>query len=137
MDLLDDIYQFKVNFPQEHSSFLEGKGGVPTVIWREPEPRTFRGIQYGGRELTRKHFGDYDDTIKKLDLTEPMSPSPYYQFSFKSIRIFRTCPRMFYYNVILGLKRNGLTEIIMFPKRPFMLETSSIATWKGTVLVIH
>ena len=108
MDLLDDIYQFEVNFPREQSSFFEGNGSVPTVIWREPEPKMFRGVQYGGEELTRKHFGDYDEAIRKIDLTEPVRSAPYYQFSFKSIRMFRTCPVMFYYSVILGLKGDYL-----------------------------
>ncbi|UCB49500.1 MAG: UvrD-helicase domain-containing protein [Deltaproteobacteria bacterium] len=109
MDLLDDIYQFEVNFPREQSSFFEGKGSVPTVIYREPEPKMFKGVQYGGEELTRKQLGDYDEAVKKIDLTEPIRSAPYYQFSFKSMRMFRTCPVMFYYRVILGLKGNGLT----------------------------
>ncbi|MGD8984628.1 MAG: UvrD-helicase domain-containing protein [Desulfobacteraceae bacterium] len=108
MDLLDDIYQFDVSFPREQSSFFEGKGSVPTVIWKEPEPKMFRGVQYGGKKLTRKQFGDYDEAVKKIDLTEPVRSAPYYQFSFKSIRMFRTCPVMFYYSVILGLRGNGL-----------------------------
>jgi ATP-dependent exoDNAse (exonuclease V) beta subunit len=108
MDLLDDIYQFEVNFPREQSSLFEGNGSVPTVIWREPEPKMFRGAQYGGEELTRKRFGDYSEAIRKIDLTEPVRSAPYYQFSFKSIRIFRTCPVMFYYNVILGLREDYL-----------------------------
>jgi ATP-dependent helicase/nuclease subunit A len=108
MDLLDDIYQFEVNFPRKQSSFFEGNGGVPSVIWREPEPKTFRGVQYGGRELTRKRFGDYDEAIRKIDITEPLRSAPYYQFSFKSIRMFKTCPAMFYYSVILGLKGDYL-----------------------------
>jgi ATP-dependent exoDNAse (exonuclease V) beta subunit len=109
MDLLDDIYQFEVNFPRDQSSFFEGKGSVPTVIYREPEPKMFRGVQYGGEKLTKKQFGDYDEAVKKIDLTEPIRSAPYYQFSFKSMRMFRTCPVMFYYSVILGLKGNGLT----------------------------
>ncbi len=108
MDLIDDIYKFEVNFPREQSSFFEGKGSVPTVIWKEPEPKIFRGVPYGGEKLTRKQFGDYDEAIKKIDLTEPVRSAPYYQFSFKSIRIFRTCPVMFFYSVILGLRGNGL-----------------------------
>ncbi len=122
MDLLDDIYRFEVNFPMEQSSLFEGKGDVPTVIWKEPEPRTFRGVLYDGEKLTRKHFGAYDDTVKKLDLTEPIRSSPYYQFSFKSIRIFRTCPGMFYYRVILGLKGDGLRVPDSLAEVPRMAE---------------
>jgi len=108
MDLLDDIYQFEVNFPRAQSVFLGGHDGGPTVIWKEPEPRVFKGLPYGGEKLTRKEFGDYDDTIKKVDLTEPIRSSPYYQFSFRSIRIYRKCPIMFYYRVVLGLRDHGL-----------------------------
>jgi len=108
MDLMDDLYQFGVNFPREQSRYFEGKGSVPTVIWKEPEPKMFRGVQYGGERLTRTRFGDYDEAVKRIDLTEPIRSAPYYQFSFKSIRMFRTCPVMFYYSVVLGLRGNGL-----------------------------
>jgi ATP-dependent exoDNAse (exonuclease V) beta subunit len=108
MDLLDDIYQFEVNFPWERSGFFKGNASVPTVIWKEPEPKVFKGVQYGGEKLTQRRFGDYDEAIKEIDITEPVRSAPYYQFSFKSIRMFRTCPVMFYYSVILGLKGNDL-----------------------------
>jgi ATP-dependent helicase/nuclease subunit A len=108
MDLLDDIYQFEVNFPREQPSFFEGNTSVPTVIWKEPEPKVFKGVQYGSEKLTQKWFGGYDEAIKKIDLTESIRSAPYHQFSFKSIRMFRTCPVMFYYSVILGLKGNDL-----------------------------
>jgi ATP-dependent helicase/nuclease subunit A len=108
MDLLDDIYKFDANFPREQSSFFKGNASVPTVIWREPEPKMFRGVQYGGEKVTRGQFGDYDEAIRRIDLTEPVTSAPYYQFSFKSIRMFRTCPVMFYYSVILGLKGDDL-----------------------------
>jgi hypothetical protein len=108
MDLMDDIYQFEANFPREQSDCFEGKGHVPTVIWKDPESRLFRGVPYGEEKPTREKFGHYDETVKKIDLTAPVRSAPYYQFSFKSIRMFRTCPIMFYYSVILGLKENGL-----------------------------
>ncbi|MEE9612657.1 MAG: UvrD-helicase domain-containing protein, partial [Desulfatiglandales bacterium] len=109
MDLLDDIYQFKRNFPPDHSTIHKGEEGLPTIIWKEPEPRTFRGFPDGGKKLGREDFGIYDDEIKALDLTGPIDSPPYHQFSFKSIRIFKQCPVMFYYSVILGLKMNGLS----------------------------
>jgi len=108
MDLLDDIYQFEVNFNGEQSGFFEGHDGIPAVIWKEPEPRVFKGVAYGGEKLTRKEFGDYDEKVKKVDLTEPIRPAPYYQFSFRSIRTYRRCPIMFYYRDVLGLRDHGL-----------------------------
>jgi len=104
MDLLDDIYQFSINFSQEKSDIFEGNGGMPTVIWREPESRKFRGVLYGEEKLSQNDFGIYDSKIKEFDLTGPIKAPPYYQFSFKSIRIFMQCPIRFYYSVILGLK---------------------------------
>jgi ATP-dependent helicase/nuclease subunit A len=100
MDLLDDIYDFDVDFPRQ---------SVPTVIWSEPEVRKFRGILYKGERLTQADFGDYDETIKKLDLSESIRTPSYYQFSFNSVRMFRKCPRMFYYHVIMGLREDILT----------------------------
>jgi ATP-dependent exoDNAse (exonuclease V) beta subunit len=108
LDLLDDIYQFNLNFPATRSPIFEGKGGHPVVIWKEPRPRKFRGITYGGEKVKGEDFGSHDDEIEKLDLTEPVRSSPYYQFSFKSMRIFKKCPMLFYYSVILGLEWNEL-----------------------------
>ncbi len=100
MDLLDDIHDFNVGFPRQ---------STPSVIWSEPEVRMFRGILYEGERLTQKDFGDYDETIKKLDLSESIRIPSYYQHSFKSVRMFRKCPRMFYYSVIMGLREDILT----------------------------
>jgi ATP-dependent exoDNAse (exonuclease V) beta subunit len=107
MDLLDDVYGFSLHYPPEKSDIFEGTGGSPTVIWKELESREFKGILYEGRGLTRNDFGIYEQKFKELDLTEAIRTPSYYQLSFKSIHIFKTCPMRFYYNVILGLAMNG------------------------------
>jgi len=125
MDLLDDIYGFSFNFPLEESHVYEGKDGLPSVIWGEPGSRGFTGVPYGGRGLDCSDFGEYDDRIKGMDLSGPIEPPPYFQLSFKSISIFRKCPAMFYYSVILGIKMNGTgltgfvpdTEAVKLPDR--------------------
>ncbi|MFC1820609.1 UvrD-helicase domain-containing protein, partial [Thermodesulfobacteriota bacterium] len=107
LELLDDIYRFNLSFPREQSKIYADKGRVPSIIWSEPESRKFKGVYYDKLRLDSSDFGAYDDRIKKLDLTEPIQTPPYFQFSFKSVRIFKRCPVKFYYSVILGIKMEG------------------------------
>jgi ATP-dependent helicase/nuclease subunit A len=104
MDLLDDIYRFNTRFPPTDSEIHEGDETLPNVIWRDPRPRAFRGVSREEARLSREEFGRYDSKARSLDLTGPITTPPYYQFSFKSIRLFRQCRLRFYYGVILGFK---------------------------------
>ncbi len=117
MDLLDDIYEFDVHFPSQYSNYYEGGEGNPSIRWSDPKPREFQGIPYGSEKSTPRHFCNYDKDVKKLDLSEPIRTPSYYQFSFKSIRIFRKCPKMFYYSVMLGIREDALT-----PSKPMANE---------------
>jgi ATP-dependent helicase/nuclease subunit A len=109
MDLLDDIYEFDTNSSSEYSECFDGREGNPSILWSDPKPRDFQGIPYGSVTSTQRHFCHYSEAVKKLDLSESIRTPSYYQFSFKSLRIFRKCPRMFYYNVMLGIRENTLT----------------------------
>ena len=117
MDLLDDIYEFDVNASSEDSNSFDGREGNLSILWSDPEPRRFRGTPYGCERPTQRHFCNYDEAVKKLDLSESIRTPSYYQFSFKSVRTFRKCPRMFYYNVMLGVKGDSLT-----PSKPMANE---------------
>jgi ATP-dependent exoDNAse (exonuclease V) beta subunit len=116
MDLLDDIYDFDVDSSSE-PNFLEGREGNLSILWSNPEPRKFQGLPYGNERPTQGHLGNYDEAVKKLDLSESIRTPSYCQFSFKSIRIFRKCPRMFYYNVMLGVRGDSLA-----PPKPMAYE---------------
>jgi len=120
LDLLDDIYGFSVNFPPGHSKVYEGKGDIPSVVWREPELKKFKGIYYGREKLDRSDFGIYDERIKKLDLTGPIQSPPYFQLSFKSFHIFKKCPVRLYFNVVLGVKLEGKDFLRLTDDVPIM-----------------
>ncbi|MDB9822785.1 UvrD-helicase domain-containing protein [Deltaproteobacteria bacterium] len=104
LDLLDDIYGFNLNFPPEKSDLYEGNGDLPSIVWSKPETRKFKGVYYGSKRLVREDFGVCDERIEQLDLTSSVQSPPYFQFSFKSFRIFKRCPLRFYYNSVLGIK---------------------------------
>jgi ATP-dependent helicase/nuclease subunit A len=104
LDILDDIYEFYRNFPPEKESYYTEDGESPSVFWRDPGPRSFKGMDYRPDGFLPDNFGQYDDRIRKIDLTDPIITQPYLQISFKSLKIYKECPRKFYYNVILGIR---------------------------------
>ena len=104
LDILDDIYGFYRNFPPENDCCYPEKTGTPAVSWRDPGPRGFKGIDYKDDYFLPGDFGRYDDGIAKMDLSDPIIAPPYFQISFKSLKLFRECPKKFYYNVILGIR---------------------------------
>ena len=107
MEVLDDIYGFTENFPPDVSTVYNGGQMRPGVIWKVSEPREFKGISYDRRNFNRNQFGKYNECIKALDLTAAVKTPPYFQISFKSLRLYLECPVRFYYNIILGLKSNS------------------------------
>ena len=104
LDILDDIFKFNSNFPPERKCFYPDHKGSAMIFWREPEIRGFKGIDYKTDSFLPCHFGQYNDRIRKIDLTDPVIAPSYFQISFKSLKIFKECPAKFYYNVILGLR---------------------------------
>lgn len=104
MDILDDIYGFNLNYPPEDALDYPGNGGSPGVFWRDPKARGFKGIAYKSDMFLPGDFGRYDEEIRKIDLTDPITAPPYFQISFKSLRIYNECPLKFYYSVILGVR---------------------------------
>jgi hypothetical protein len=140
MELLDDIYGFALHYPPAKSDIFEGTDDFPTVVWKELGSREFKGIFYGGKGLTRDDFGTYEEKFKELDLTEAIRSPTYYQLSFKSIHIFKTCPMRFYYNVILGIAMNGaelsgtFTEGTVFEDDDEREDSSSEALFVGNVI---
>ncbi len=70
----------------------------------------FHGIDYAPEKPDRDSFGIYDDDIKKLDMTDPVESTPYFQLSFTSVHIFMKCPVRFYYNSVLKLKEGGYSS---------------------------
>lgn len=108
MELMDDIYGFKGNFRPESGMPYGGEKGFPSIVWKEIEPRKFRGIIYEKNIISNDSFGSMDGRIKGLDLSSPVMVPPYFQLSFKSIDLYLRCPIRFYYNTVLGLKLNGL-----------------------------
>ncbi len=121
MDLLDDIFEFDPDCSNE-SDFFDGREGKPSIVWSDPEPREFQGIPHGSEKPTQDQFSNYDEAVKKLDLSKSIRTPSYYQFSFKSVRIFRKCPRMFYYNVMLGIKGENLVPSTTIPDEVGMLQ---------------
>jgi hypothetical protein len=104
LDILDDIFKFNSNFPPEGKCYYPDHEGSAVIFWREPEMREFKGIDYSSDSFLPCHFGQYDERIRKIDLTDPVIVPSYFQISYKSLKIFKECPRKFYYNVILGLR---------------------------------
>ncbi|MFC1891485.1 UvrD-helicase domain-containing protein [Thermodesulfobacteriota bacterium] len=106
LELLDDIYDFNRNFPYEKSKQYESDGNIPSVFWKDSEPRSFRGIPYKEQKVNNNSFGAYNEKMRNLDLTRAIGSSYYFQLSFKSIRQYNKCPVGFYFSVILGMKGN-------------------------------
>jgi ATP-dependent helicase/nuclease subunit A len=103
MDLLNDQYRFTLSFPPDEAEIFRGHEGLSWVIWRDVEPRPFKGIKYADKRIKRQDLGIYDNRIKEIDLTEPIKSHPYLQISFHALHLFRQCPVLFYFRVILGL----------------------------------
>jgi len=104
LEILDDIYKFNINFPPDKKDYCSEDGESPAVFWREPEPRRFHGMNYKDDSFLPGDFGTYSDRIRERDLTSPIISPSYFRISFKSLSIYKECPRKFYYNVILGLR---------------------------------
>jgi CRISPR/Cas system-associated exonuclease Cas4 (RecB family) len=115
LDILNDIYRFDPEFPAGREVSCAEEGDELSVFWREPEARTFHGITYNDASFSPDKFDQYSDGIAKLDLTGAIVPHPYFQISFKTLSIYKECPRKFYLEVILGIRpadndSNGIME---------------------------
>ena len=117
IELLDDIFCFNLQFSPDKAGFFNGKDDLPAVIWSNPETKAYKGMEHTKGSVGLSDFGTYDNSIKNRDLTKSIKPRPYFQFSFNSIKLFRKCPVMFYYKIVLGLKMrlNESDEVILEP----------------------
>ena len=107
LEILDDIFRFNINFPPGNGGYYPGNKGLPSVLWQEPGPRKFCGMHYKEDVFSPGDLGPYDDRIKKIDLTGPIISPSYFQISFQTLKMYKDCPRKFYYDVILGIKPEG------------------------------
>jgi len=100
--LLSDIY----DLDEDGGENYEGADDKfsPVIKKCTVKVNPFKGIEYNPEKPDQGSFGVYDDKIKKLDLTDPVKPNPYFQLSFTSVSIFLKCPVRFYYNSVLKLK---------------------------------
>ncbi|MBN1625509.1 MAG: UvrD-helicase domain-containing protein [Deltaproteobacteria bacterium] len=104
MDILDDIYGFNRNYPPESECVYPGDGESPVILRRDPEMRGYKGIDYRSDMFLPGDFGQYDEDIRRIDLSDPVISPSYYQISFKSLKIYRECPMKFYYGIVLGAR---------------------------------
>jgi ATP-dependent helicase/nuclease subunit A len=104
LDILNDIYRFNPDHPLGPEESCSRDGDAPSVFWREPELRTFRGLNYKDGFFSQNDFGKYNERIAKNDLTSPIISPSYFQLSFKTLCIYKECPRKFYFEVILGVR---------------------------------
>jgi ATP-dependent helicase/nuclease subunit A len=104
LDILNDIYHFDPDSPSGREAYCPADGDELSVFWREPAPGTFHGINYEEGSFTPDKFGAYSDSIAGLDLTSTVVSPPYFQISFKTLSIYKECPRKFYLDVIIGVR---------------------------------
>lgn len=125
LDLLDDHYRFAINFPPDHADITKGFEGLSWVIWRDTDPKSFKGFRYDQNRIRGEDLGVYDDQIKKIDLSDPIQSEPYLQISFHSLHLFRQCPVRFYFRVILGLNPERLNKGLGFADSSFIETTGA------------
>jgi ATP-dependent helicase/nuclease subunit A len=140
MEILDDVYDLSLNSFPDKEDCVAGSGGKPWILWREPESRDFHGINYNNDSFLSGDFGAYNDKIKRLDLTSPIVTPSYFQISFKSLSVFKECPRKFYLNVILGARQEepghaGIIEGEEKPGREAVREEDEMDT-SGSALML-
>ncbi|MBN2060275.1 MAG: UvrD-helicase domain-containing protein [Deltaproteobacteria bacterium] len=104
LELLNDIYHFHEAPKNNGRNTPESEETLPRVIWLEPEKRVYRSLRRGGKEVSQDELGIYDDRIRKIDLSDPVKVPGYFQFSFRSLSMFRKCPLRFFYTVVSGLR---------------------------------
>ncbi len=105
--LLFDIY----DADSEDSSKTDDKRYFPVITRYPVDIDSFQGIDYDPEKPDKASFGKYNYVIKKLDMSDPVRSSPYFQLSFTSIRIFMKCPARFYYNSVLKLREGELSSV--------------------------
>jgi ATP-dependent exoDNAse (exonuclease V) beta subunit len=67
-------------------------------------------VEFDSNIPDKDSFGEYDENLKKLDLTDPVDSLPYFQISFSSVRIYNKCPVRFYYHAMLKLRERQYIE---------------------------
>jgi ATP-dependent helicase/nuclease subunit A len=104
MDMLNDIYQFPMNYLPDQTEPRKNKNEKLSVIWKDPKPREYRGYVFGKEKVLSEDFGEYNNGIIDADLTDSIILPSYLQLSFHSIHLYRKCPLRFFYTVILGIR---------------------------------
>jgi hypothetical protein len=120
MEILDDVYDLSLNSSPDKENCVAGSGGKPGILWREPESRNFHGINYKNDSFLSGDLCAYNDRIRRFDLSGPIVSPSYFQISFKSLSVYKECPRKFYLNVILGARQEepGYAGIIEGEEKP-------------------
>jgi ATP-dependent helicase/nuclease subunit A len=104
LDILNDVYRFDPKSPSGREGHCMEDGDVLQVLWREPADRAFHGIEYSDAIFSPDKFYAYSDAVAKLNLTNSIVTHPYFQISYKTLSIYKECPRKFYLDVILGIR---------------------------------
>ena len=103
MDLLDDIWGISKRFREDMIGRYPRENEFPLVVWADPTPRRFAGVEPCEAKLSRDDFGTIDDGIKQLDFTDTLRIPPYYQLSPTGLALFKRCPLKFYYRYWLNI----------------------------------
>jgi ATP-dependent helicase/nuclease subunit A len=108
MDLLDDIWGISKRFREDMIGRYPPESEVPLVVWTEPTPRRFTGVDPCEATLSRDDFGTVDDGIGQLDFTDTLAITPYYHLSPSGLALFKRCPLKFYYRYWLNIPEDPL-----------------------------
>ncbi|UCG99702.1 MAG: UvrD-helicase domain-containing protein [Deltaproteobacteria bacterium] len=103
MELLDDIWGISEGFREDMIGKYPQEDEFPLVVWTNPTPKGFVGVNSQETKLSLRDFGTIDEGIRKLDFTDRLATPSYYQLSPTGLAIFRRCPLKFYYRYWLKL----------------------------------
>ncbi len=100
--ILADIYGLNLEYGENEEQGVDKF--FPVIKRPDVKIEGFRGIKYSPQVPDTGLFGQYDESIRRLDLTDPVRSGPYLQVSFTSVRLFLKCPVRFYLNTVLKLR---------------------------------
>ena len=103
IDLLDDIWGIRKGFREDMIGRYSQKDEFPLVVWTNPTPKGFAGVNSRETRLSLNNFGSIDERIRQLDFTDRLATPSHYQLSPTGLAIFKRCPLKFYYRYWLKL----------------------------------
>jgi ATP-dependent helicase/nuclease subunit A len=103
MDLLDDIWGISKRFREDMIGRYPRESEVPLLVWTDPTPRRFAGVDPREARLSRGDFGTIDAGIEQLDFTDTLAITPHYHLSPTGLALFKRCPLKFYYRYWLNI----------------------------------